>query len=145
MDFYFTVSIIAVIILIILLTTIGLLVKNSSYSGKFPPHAAECPDYWEVDGSLCIVPVDDKALNTGRQPYANPNGFEYIDYNGKKAIDFSNTLWTKDLLPDDVKNNCGLTAWANLNNILWDGVSNSSLCASTINEYSEKYTHDSSA
>ena len=63
MDFYFTVSIIAVIILIILLTTIGLLVKNSSYSGKFPPHTL-CPDYWEVDGSLCIVPVDDKALNS---------------------------------------------------------------------------------
>jgi hypothetical protein len=145
MDFYFTVSIIAIIILIVALTSIGLLVNYSDQTGKFPPHSLECPDYWQTDASLCIVPVDEISLNAGRQPYANPIGFEYITHNGQKAIDFKNPLWTNDLLPEDVNNNCGLTAWANLNNVLWDGVSNSTACASTINQYSENYTHDSSA
>lgn len=140
MNFYLLVSGIALLILIIVLTTIGLLAKNSEYSGQFPPNAAQCPDYWQMDGSMCIVPMHEKELNAGKQPYANPVGFEYIDHNGKKAIDFKDSVWTQDLLPNDANNNCGLTAWANLNNILWDGVSNSSLCASTINEYSENYT-----
>lgn len=140
MNFYLLVSGIALLILIIVLTTIGLLAKNSEYKGQFPPNAAQCPDYWQMDGSMCIVPSDENALNAGKQPYANPVGFQYIDHNGKKAIDFKDSLWTQNLLPDDANNNCGLTAWANLNNVLWDGVSNSSLCASTINEYSENYT-----
>ena len=40
---------IASIILIILLITIGIIMYYSAKNADFPPSIAECPDYWNVD------------------------------------------------------------------------------------------------
>ena len=38
-----------------------------------------------------------KALNSGRQPFALPNRYEYIEHNGRKAIDFNDKLCGKSI------------------------------------------------
>ena len=57
MNYYKTVSIIALILLIICLTFIGVSISSASKSYKFPPHVAQCPDYFVMDSSGACVDV----------------------------------------------------------------------------------------
>jgi hypothetical protein len=51
--FYIVVSVLAVIILILALTFIGLMIQNGNKTQKFPPNTSQCPDLWIPDGSYC--------------------------------------------------------------------------------------------
>jgi len=51
--FYIVVSVLAVIILILALTFIGLMIQNGNKTQKFPPNMSQCPDLWIPDGSYC--------------------------------------------------------------------------------------------
>lgn len=69
--FYIIVLSIAVIFLIVILTLIGILMKESKKkSGTFPPIVNNCPDYWVIasDGKSCTIPT--KTSSTGIQKNA---------------------------------------------------------------------------
>lgn len=132
MDFYTIVLTIAVVLLILILTFVGIKMSNSKYNNQtnvsFPPVKSSCPDYWTADGSYCNIPVYGKT-NTGRIYDTNRNNtlspsstYGYVVDNN--YIDFNNSMW----------GSMGKTAicqqkdWTGKYNIVWDGVSNYNNC-----------------
>jgi hypothetical protein len=51
--FYIIVSVITVGLLVLVLTVVGLMMRNSKKSQQFPPNIEQCPDMWIPDGSFC--------------------------------------------------------------------------------------------
>ena len=128
---------IAVIVLIVILTFIGIALAKNNKSVVFPPVANSCPDYWTVssDGTKCTVPLS-TATNVGniyvggtlstaftttsinsKAPYGTP-GY------ASGAISFSDAGWTAN----GKSTICQQKSWANNYGIQWDGVSNYNTC-----------------
>lgn len=126
--FYIIVLTIAVILLILILTSVGLLMKNGKSSLVFPPNANSCPDGWSVttitgvSGEVCQMPSSVPA--TAYASSAVPAG-TYNLSGSIKTLNFDPSLWGgfggKTAM-------CAQTYWANSNNISWDGVSNFNSC-----------------
>lgn len=132
MDFYWIVTLVAAILLILGLVIFGLMVKNVDPTGRSSsPSPNVCPDYWTVtDGSACVVPSPGSA-NTGILPYVM-NNFQYsTDSDGRKTILFSDPVWKKasNFFKKDVPAECTLMAWSTTNHVLWDGITNNLKCA----------------
>jgi len=130
-NFYLIVITIAVLILIVILTYLGIIMnsqKNSSV--QFPSTEPQsCPDYWkstenEDKKTVCVVPTDDvnigDLLDTSEEGKTNLE--DTTGYNEKdniKSIDFNDeTEWSV----------CNKKAWALKNKIYWDGVAEYSKC-----------------
>jgi hypothetical protein len=124
-SFYLIVLSIAVIFLIIILTSIGMTIKNATVNANiFPPVAALCPDYWEIDssGNKCIIPTN--GINDGGNVTSlNDPTITYGSSGGK--INFSDPKWNSSSTTNQM---CTQRAWARANNIIWSGVSNSNQC-----------------
>jgi hypothetical protein len=91
-DFYFYTLVVAVVLLIIMLTMIGITMSYKNSLQSFPPTDNKCPDYWEIapDG-YCQYPgsgTATKAINYGND--------EFIDSNAKKLLHDTVTLNYKD-------------------------------------------------
>jgi hypothetical protein len=117
--FYNIVLIIAVVILILTLTYIGIQMRNKVKTSVYPPMVAACPDYWEqsLDGKGCIIPnITEK--NAGNSAFSTTKGF-YNDEYGNQCINFNDPAWK-------ARGNsiCAKQTWANTNGIVWDGVTN---------------------
>jgi hypothetical protein len=130
--FYIIVLSVAIVILILILTYIGI---NSMYNKSgtvYPPKALPCPDTWQtslVDSSSCSIPVYGSTntgsiydstthlltLKSATTPGLNTNS---------SYISFTDSGWTKG----GVSAICGQKLWAIKNNITWDGVSNYNKC-----------------
>jgi hypothetical protein len=110
-SFYLIVVAIAVFLLILCLTGVGILMGYQDANLTFPPSQNACPDGWTAVGSTCSPPegVTIQGLTNGQQGYDQPNG----------TIDFSNAHWA------DI---CTKKKWANMYNINWDGISNYTKC-----------------
>lgn len=115
MNYYKTVSIIALILLIICLTFIGVSISSASNSYKFPPHVAQCPDYFVMDSSgACrdvklILPAgssDNCRIKNFKQDMINNN----IEGTLPERGPFSELCLKKEWA-----DNCGLN---------WDGITN---------------------
>ena len=132
--FYLTVLIIATIVLILLLIFIGILLSKGNENLAYPPNYGTCPDYWkyDLDKKKCIIPENKPdAINIGNMynettktlndNILNSPGYSYDISNGTMTqyIDFSNNNW---------QGVCDKKKWANMNNIVWDGVSNYNNC-----------------
>lgn len=127
-SFYLIVLAIATVILILVLTFVGIMMKKQNGVMVYPPLANTCPDGWRVDGSFCMVP---SSGNLGINPSTNAPYSQNDILNSNPAakdgsnINFQNqTAWTaggKTAI-------CGQKAWANKYNIQWDGVSNYNSC-----------------
>jgi len=130
--FYIIVLTIAVVLLILILTYVGLTMRSvKATSQTFPPNAASCPDYWSVsktDVSLCVVPnVGFKNVGSiydskGGVTLKPTTTFGYDS--SKKTIDFTNTAWSNT----GATTMCAQKQWANTYGVMWDGVSNSNSC-----------------
>jgi len=120
MSFYFIVLIIAIIILILALTSVGLLISRLNASKKFPPSATNCPDYWVIntDGS-CTIPSGTNAPASGYTT-ANTPGIS----SSRDNINFNDAKW-KDQGTSEL---CAKKKWANTYNVIWNGVSNYNAC-----------------
>ena len=120
MSFYTIVLIIAIIILIIALTSVGLLIGRLNKSKTFPPSASDCPDYWVVnsDGS-CAIPVSTNVPMTG---YTATDTFGLNNNNNQ--IKFTDAGWKNQ----GISELCAKKKWANKYNVLWSGVSNYNSC-----------------
>jgi hypothetical protein len=153
--FYIIVLSVATVLLILLLTYIGIFMKNAKTSDDgevFPPVASSCPDYLSSsisDPSSCNIPKNVAGIkNLGsiykyqvdpatNQPQKNPDGSPMY---GAMALDGNSTPGLNSLPPGsiDFKNKdwskggtnalCNQKAWANSANVMWDGVSNYNGC-----------------
>ena len=95
-----SVLIIALVVLIALLISVGILLNKHSKNTSWPPIQNTCPDYWtEGDDGVCTA----DSLNKG------PNG------------DVISTDGVSD-------KRCEKRRWAIENGIMWSGVSNYNSC-----------------
>lgn len=121
--FYIIVLTIAVAILILLLTYIGIKMNYAANSGvAYPPTKNNCPDYWTIstDGTVC-----NKPLPGSRNTYSgNVNAAGVAGVTSTGDIKLDTTAWTsggKSAI-------CAQKLWANQNGLVWDGVSNYNGC-----------------
>jgi hypothetical protein len=122
---------VAIVILVLVLTIIGILLAKQGSSKTYPPEYTDCPDYWtfNTDSSMCQVPsyglktslnlggIYNKAgallLNSTNTP-----GFKR-DASNNVFVDFNNSSWA---------GTCSKKKWSNSNGIVWDGISNYNTC-----------------
>jgi hypothetical protein len=103
------VMVVAIIMLMICLTLVGVSLYNQKYTTAFPPVVADCPDYWldksNGDSSNC-----ENVKNLGKDSCA-------------KTMNFSTSSWTGDT------GQCNKSRWARACDLTWDGITNnSSVC-----------------
>lgn len=140
--FYIIVLSVAVVLLIVLLTYVGLQMKTSSAnSSEFPPTKQSCPDKWEATQSsdkkvLCVVPkyVENSMKNVGSLFDSNgvvseaivaaTPGYAVSSDLEMTTIDFNHRGWSSFGMNSD----CKKKDWANTYNIVWDGISNYNRC-----------------
>ena len=150
-SFYMTIIAIAAIILILALTYVGILLYYTTATDVFPPTpASACPDYWQVDGSGCIFPRNSSSRNRGSLATTNspttgnsPAGSDdIIDIskeqlgtlvdNNAAGVTQGSKLYTDDNLWKNKYGKssalCNKKYWATMNQISWDGVTNSNQC-----------------
>jgi hypothetical protein len=131
--FYIIVLAIAIILLILILTYVGITMgdKKKIANQQFPPSSATCPDYWDVsttDPSFCSLPkpgfknIGDVYDKTGTNTLTTKNTFGYDST--KKIINFNDKSWENT----GVTTLCAKKKWANNHGIVWDGISNSNTC-----------------
>ena len=138
-SFYLIVLGIAIVMLILVLTGIGLLMRTQTASSVYPPMANTCPDGWtiEADGS-CTIPTAVGSANMGfiiaGTPYTDTDIKTSLLKSTKKdgpypsftASSFSPT--DADWSSNKLSAVCQQKKWANTNNIVWDGISNYNSC-----------------
>jgi hypothetical protein len=144
-SFYLTTITIAVIILILMLTYVGILLYTSKSSDVFPHMENQCPDYWQLDNfNKCIFPTAASSRNRGSIPISATPGEQWrvdtgaaaklknlvniVTDAGKEKSEFdmnhgdwSNLYGAKSAL-------CNKKKWADVYSISWDGVSNTNQC-----------------
>jgi hypothetical protein len=146
-SFYTIVTIIAIVLLVIALTIIGISITNNSRTNTFPDYQYSCPDFWTLsdDNKTCMAPpgINNPTIATlkpkkpaDQQLFPNMNsirpdqdspaiqnykakGIELNTNNTIKSIDISDATWPAL---------CSKVAWATTNNILWDGVGQTNSC-----------------
>lgn len=140
--FYKIVIFIAIIILILILTYVGILLSEQSSNSTevgFPPVKNSCPDNWKAiinhnNETFCEVPTKKTQKNAGyildkssigQNTTAAENTFGYDNTTfGKPVINFNSTLWSGSGVTAD----CAKKQWADTYDILWDGITNYSKC-----------------
>ena len=135
-SFQITVLAIAVIILILIFTAIGILTKNSLSYKAYPPKTTTCPDFWSVDADgNCVIPPTSATLNAG-SVYSGTT----INLTNEKTD--TSKIYTPGYISNGNKINYNDEAWGSMNkssicakrdwtnklNIAWDGVSNYNSC-----------------
>ncbi len=100
-----TVVTVAIVILIIVLCFIGISLYRQKNSIIYPPVIANCPDYWDASGNLCI-----NSMNLGNPKCKVPMNFTTAQWSGNSS-------------------KCLKYMWAKSCNLTWDGISdNPALC-----------------
>ena len=166
-DFYFYACIVALVILILILTMVGITISYGQGAQLLPLTAAKCPDYWTPSGDYCLYPPSLNGTNRGSSDFINgSNNYpstedtgNLIVLNTKTVTSAGNINFTPNDIPGDVGTNgklyikmnnndaswnsadfysgtfagltprCAKRQWANLNGIVWDGVTNYNGCA----------------
>jgi len=120
--FYIIVLTVAIVVLILVLTYMGLAMRNSTTVG-YPGSQEMCPDYWTLtDASNCIIPT------SGKNRGININNISVDDTYGlssdRASINFQDQKWGGT----GVSTICAQQKWANKYGIIWDGVTNYNGC-----------------
>lgn len=122
-SFYIIVLSVALLLLIVILTYIGIKMgdKTSNVS-VYPPSSQPCPDYWLQSANPtnlgCVIPPTGQTNTSAALNSSNTPGYN----NG--VINFGDQKWSNN----GATSTCNQLAWANKNSIQWDGVSNFSGC-----------------
>ena len=150
--FYIVTFVIAIVVLILALTFIGIMIKDGNKTQSFPPNTAQCPDMWIPDGSFCHF----NGINNGNYSSVttgiNSNQGNFLKDSQDTIYDFtvsanpdnqppfftsggSNNLNSTTINPFDsnwsltgLSVNCAQKKWANTNSIQWSGVSQLNNC-----------------
>jgi len=126
--FYLIVITVAIILLILVLTYIGVKMSNkSSNASVYPPVTQNCPDYWlqssDPNNPGCIAPPAGKP-NTAKKGFNSADTYGLNAANDKQVINFTDAGWSNA----SGTTTCNKKTWANRYNIQWDGVSNYNSC-----------------
>lgn len=106
MNFQQIVLTIAIIFLIVVLVTIGLILSKASKSEAWPPMVGDCPDYWvdvSGNGAACINTHSLGKCNIPSGKNTSPMDFTKPPFNGSDS-------------------NCAKYKWANACGVTWDGI-----------------------
>ena len=124
-SFYTIVIIIAIILLILALSVIGVTLAKNENIKSYPDYQNTCPDFWKLENDhICkhqgintVHPekVKEASRHAGIIVGQNENGIDDIT-----SIDVSSDNWVSV---------CDKSSWAKKYNILWDGVTNNNSCA----------------
>lgn len=121
--YYTIVLIIATVLLIIGLIIVGTSLNKKRLANTFPEFSNVCPDFWDMSGSVCYPT---KGVNTpppskfsGSAPAVKHSGV-FIADDKVTSVDTDTQFWSGV---------CDKSAWAKMNNVFWDGVSNNNTCA----------------
>jgi hypothetical protein len=122
--FYIIVSGIALLILILILTIMGIGMNRkggTSASAAWPPIDSSCPDYWNIDPATnnCIIPPAG-TRNVGTL-YTTGNTIA----SGVKGINSTNTQINFN---DPYYIACNKKLWAKTWGVYWDGYTNYNGC-----------------
>jgi len=122
-SFYTIVLTIALFLLIIILTYVGIQMTNrTSNVSVYPPSAQPCPDYWlqSADPTKpgCVIPPVGQKNTSGTLGSENTPGFK------NNVINFNDPKWSDN----GATATCNQSTWASKNGIQWDGVSNYNGC-----------------
>ena len=114
-SFQKTTLVVAIIILIISLVFIGVVLKTTISSQKWPPMLGDCPDYW-VDlgknGSKCYNPQKIGSCNIPTQ-------------SNKNTMDFTTDVFTGDDGACNKKkwaDRCSKSSSNGMSTVSWDGI-----------------------
>ena len=136
-QFYVIVITIAIVLLILALTYIGVfLIGDDTAKVTFPPHSNQCPDYWEVngDGSCEIqkngINLGTKLDGTGERTYADADKLEFVVNKNDGSVDdsYPQPDVTNTSIPFENRTICEKKQWANDFGVAWDGVTNYNKC-----------------
>jgi hypothetical protein len=124
--FYIIVLSIFAFFLILILTIIGRTVVSENSTQQFPPVLSKCPDYWDISGDICINPPIKNGLPGLNGKLMTNCGGSYDRYHDDANCNIkpTDTKWSNNNLTPT----CNHKNWANMNNIMWDGVSNYNSC-----------------
>jgi len=121
--FYLIVISIALILLIVILTYIGILMTGNNSVAPYPPIANTCPDTWVVDNNgNCVIPTNGNNLGTFSASIADSSNTPGL-VNGMALINPNDPAWSSGK-----GSVCAKNIWANTYNIQWDGISNYNSC-----------------
>jgi len=128
--YYIAVISVALLLLILSLTYIGVYVSVwSENTTPYPPSHSNCPDYWKMstDGR-CIIPEETEANSA---PISNdgltPSSTKYthgLTLGEVSAINFNDPAWEAT----GKTRVCKQREWSIENSVAWDGVSNFNMC-----------------
>lgn len=129
--FYIIVSSIAVVILVLLLTYVGIKIKSArSGSTTYPPNYSSCPDYWTAnsDGTCTMTANNTGKFGSTSTGIPSTQSTSTPGYVSNTTVRFFGTdagsTWTsKGMTPQ-----CAMKYWSNQNGIVWDGISNFNGC-----------------
>ena len=116
MNFQSIVMMVATVILIFALATIGVALSNLNSDIKYPPVIADCPDYWSIS----------KKEADPNNPSQAP---EFICNNDKKlghddSVVGCDTFDSSNNIYKGIGGLCAKNQWADKCDITWDGVTN---------------------
>ena len=117
MNFYKLISLIALVILIVSLASIGAALQYTSSKVGFPPHISDCPDYYVKNSDTGNCEGADGLLSSTDTDCLN--------------VDFSDASYN---VPGTGRHSgiCKKKKWAQSCGVNWDGVTNvSSVCYET--------------
>lgn len=100
--------------------------KPSVMVPSFPPTYNTCPDFWAVQGNVCVIPTS-LGKNVGSIYSGNSLILNSKNTNGLstdlKTIDFTDANWGTG-----TSLKCNQQVWANTWGILFDGITNFNGC-----------------
>jgi len=122
LSFYTTVVIIAIVILVIALTIVGVTLTNKKNNISFPDYQNTCPDFWslDTDGTTCKPLLSN--INT---PPPNKASIA-VKHDGVTSA--NNVISSINISDDNWVSVCDKSSWAKKSGILWDGVTNNNTC-----------------
>ena len=131
--FYIVVLSIATIFLIIILSSLGIVMKAKNNSVPFPPSKNTCPDYWSIapdslEKDAKCEPnerINRGKLFDGTSPAISDTKITKGYDSTTGVINFNDAGWSGFA---GKSQQCAIHDWAVSNEISWDGVSNFNGC-----------------
>lgn len=124
LSYYTIVIIIAIILLVVALTMVGLTLNKKNNKNPFPSYQNSCPDAWTIENGLC---TPNNGINV---PKVNKYTATKLGHPGVTLDNLENPtkIVSLDLSGNNWTSICDKHAWANANGILWDGIANNNTC-----------------
>lgn len=137
--FYIIVLSIAILFLILILTSVGILLSTKNNIEVYPPMKNDCPDYWQSSNENNQIVCTPNNKNYGKLKLSFATDYKItktdlfvpdnvsndIITSDNKKINFNHPSWASAY---NSTNTCALYKWTNDNNVVWDGISNYNAC-----------------